>query len=183
MEDHLRYVRLGGTLDDASGEAFDKVGRLLGLAYPGGPEIEKIARNGNPKAFKFPRARLGNSLDFSFSGLKTSVLRETQKYDEDRLPVNDLAASFQSAVIDVLVEKTAAAAVQYEVSAVHLVGGVSANRSLRQEMQERLEIPVRNPPTILCTDNAAMIAAAAHWHFISGRRDSLDLDVFPSLRL
>ena len=179
MSDHLQYRYLGGTLDDAAGEAFDKVGRLLGLSYPGGPAIDAAAKKGSPNAFPFPRA----ILDEGYSGLKTAVLRETQRYDEDRLPVYDLAASFQAAVVDVLVEKTARAAEEHDVTAVHVVGGVSANSGLRHAMAERLDLPVRYPPPILCTDNAAMIAAAAHWRFINGERDTLDLDVTPSLQL
>lgn len=183
MSDHGRYKHLGGTLDDAAGESFDKVGRLLGLAYPGGPHIEIAAREGNPRAFNFPRAIMDDAFNFSFSGLKTAVLRQTKRMNMDRLPVNDLAASFQAAVNDVLVTKTKRAAEAYGVTAVHLAGGVSANNDLRRQMRENLEVPVRYPPLELCTDNAAMIAAAAHWHFLAGRRDSLDLDVVPSLQL
>ena len=183
MPGHLQYRYLGGTLDDAAGEAFDKVGRLLGLSYPGGPAIDAASEKGSPNAFPFPRAILNEGYDFSFSGLKTAVLRETQRYDEDRLPVYDLAASFQAAVVDVLVEKTARAAEEHGVTAVHVAGGVSANRALRRAMAERLDVPVRYPPPILCTDNAAMIAAAAHWRFVNGERDTLDLDVTPSLQL
>jgi N6-L-threonylcarbamoyladenine synthase len=183
MRGHLQYEHLGGTLDDAAGEAFDKVGRLLDLPYPGGPEIDKASGEGNPRAFRFPRAVMEDGYNFSFSGLKTAVLRETQKYEKGRLPVNDMAASFQAAVVDALVAKTVAAAEDHGVTAVHLAGGVSANRLLRQEMQDALDIPVRFPPPILCTDNAAMIGAAAHWHFMSNHRDSLDLDVLPGLQL
>ena len=183
MTDHLEYQFLGGTIDDAAGEAFDKVGRLLDLPYPGGPEIDRVAREGNPKAFSFPRAIMDEGYDFSFSGLKTAVLRAVQQYDQGRLPVADLAASFQAAVVDVLVEKTARAAEAYEVTAIHLAGGVSANSALRRQMSERVDIPVRYPPLILCTDNAAMIGAAAHQQFIRGARDPLSLDVLPSLRI
>lgn len=183
MRDHLNYEHLGGTLDDAAGEAFDKVGRLLGLPYPGGPAIDKASQEGNSAAFKFPRAVMDDSYNFSFSGLKTAVLRETEKYEPDRMPVNDMAAGFQAAVVDVLVAKTAAAAQDYGVTAVHLAGGVSANRALRKQMAESLDIPVRYPPFVLCTDNAAMIAAAAHYHFISDHRDTLDFDVLPGLQL
>ena len=183
MTGHLQYRRLGGTLDDAAGEAFDKVGRLLDLSYPGGPAIDRISEEGNPRAFSFPRAVMDEGYDFSFSGLKTAVLREVQRYDEGRMPVADLAASFQAAVVEVLAEKTARAAQEHGVTAVHLAGGVSANRALRWAMNTRLTIPVRYPPLELCTDNAAMIAAAAHQHFIRGRRDSLDMDVTPSLQL
>lgn len=183
MTDHGRYQHLGGTLDDAAGEAFDKVGRLLGLPFPGGPAIDKAARAGNPTAFKFPRAVMDDGFNFSFSGLKTAVLRQTKRYQPDKMPVADLAASFQEAVVDVLVTKTVSAAEQYGVTAVHLAGGVSANSGLRAAMKAELSIPVRYPPPILCTDNAAMIAAAAHWHFVNGRHHSLDLDVIPSLQL
>ena len=180
MTDHGRYQHLGGTLDDAAGEAFDKVGRLLGLPYPGGPAIDKAAREGNPNAFRFPRAVMNEGYDFSFSGLKTAVLRATKQYDEGKLPVADMAASFQAAVVEALVAKTAWAAEQHGVTAVHLAGGVSANSHLRVAMADRLAIPVRYPPLVLCTDNAAMIGAAAHWRFLAGQRDSLALDVLPN---
>jgi N6-L-threonylcarbamoyladenine synthase len=183
MAEHSRYQHLGGTLDDAAGEAFDKVGRLLGLPFPGGPAIDKAAKSGNAQAFDFPRAVMDDGFNFSFSGLKTAVMRQTQKYRPERLPVNDLAASFQAAVVDALVTKTERAAMAYGATAVHLAGGVSANSALRQAMKSRLNIPVRYPPPILCTDNAAMIGAAAHWHFINGRRHSYDLDVIPNLEL
>ncbi|MCA9986390.1 MAG: tRNA (adenosine(37)-N6)-threonylcarbamoyltransferase complex transferase subunit TsaD [Anaerolineales bacterium] len=184
MRDHGVYEHLGGTLDDAAGEAFDKVGRLLDLPYPGGPAIDKAARAGDDSAFDFPRAVLTDGYNFSFSGLKTAVLRQTREYGEVRaMPVPDLAASFQTAVVDVLVQKTAQAAAAYDVTAVHLAGGVSANSQLRTAMAAALDRPVRYPPLFLCTDNAAMIGAAAHFHFTAGRRDALDFDVIPSLRL
>jgi len=185
MRDHGRYEYLGGTLDDAAGEAFDKVGRLLGLPYPGGPAIQKTAQKGNPAAFQFPRAWLGDSYDFSFSGLKTAVLREVQKYTEPpqgRL-LADLAASFQAAVVDVLSAKTAQAAEEFDATAVLLGGGVSANQSLRATTAERVGPPVYYPPLFLCTDNAAMVGACAHRHFVAGERAGWDLDVLPGLRL
>jgi N6-L-threonylcarbamoyladenine synthase len=185
MLDHGRYQYLGGTMDDAAGEAFDKVGRLLGLPYPGGPAIDAASDKGNHHAFRFPRAALQqeHGYNFSFSGLKTAVMRQTKQFQPGHMPVYDLAASFQAAVVDALVIKTVRAATDYGATAVHLAGGVSANRALRKAMKEALEIPVRVPPAELCTDNAAMIAAAAHWHFINGRRDSLNMDVIPSLQL
>lgn len=185
MTDHGAYQHLGGTLDDAAGEAFDKVGRVLDLPYPGGPAIDRASARGNANAFRFPRAVMDSEYgyDFSFSGLKTAVMRETQRFQPGRLPVNDLAASFQAAIVDVLVTKTAQAAADKKVTAVHMAGGVSANSELRRAMQAALDIPVRMPPLKLCTDNAAMIAAAAHWHYVNGRRDSLDLDVVPGLQL
>lgn len=192
MQDHGQYQRLGSTLDDAAGEAFDKVGRLLGLPYPGGPAIEEIAHRGDPTRFSFPRAWLEGSYDFSFSGLKTAVLRVVQKYGDPQadehtlwgLPVPHVAAAFQEAVVDVLAEKTARAAADYDVTAVLLAGGVSANRTLRAEAQARVgTIPVYFPPAALCTDNAAMIGAAAHRSFLAGRFDGWDLDVVPNLKL
>ena len=183
MIDHGQYQHLGGTLDDAAGEAFDKVGRVLGLSFPGGPAIDQLAPSGNATAFKFPRAVMDDGYNFSFSGLKTAVARQIKHFDKKRLPVEDLAASFQTAVVDALVTKTERAATAYGVTAVHLTGGVSANRELRQTMTDQLSLPVRYPTPILCTDNAAMIGAAAHWHFINGRRDSLNMDVIPSLQL
>jgi N6-L-threonylcarbamoyladenine synthase len=192
MHDHGRYQRLGSTLDDAAGEAFDKVGRLLGLPYPGGPAIEEVARRGDPSRFNLPRAWLEGSYDFSFSGLKTAVLRIVQKYGDPQadqhtlwgLPVPHLAAAFQEAVVDVLAEKTAQAAADFEVTAVLLSGGVSANETLRAEMQARIgAVPVYFPPVALCTDNAAMIGAAAHQSFVAGRFDGWDLDVVPNLKL
>jgi N6-L-threonylcarbamoyladenine synthase len=183
--DHGRYQYLGGTMDDAAGEAFDKVGRLLELPYPGGPAIDAASEKGNPLAFRFPRAamREEHGYNFSFSGLKTAVLRQIKHFSPGHMPVYDLAASFQAAVVDALVTKTVRAAADYGATAIHLAGGVSANRALRKAMIKAAEIPVRVPPAELCTDNAAMIAVAAHWHFINGRRDSLDMDVIPSLQL
>jgi len=183
VKDHLVYEHLGGTIDDAAGEAFDKVGRLLELPYPGGPAIDRAAEDGDPRAFRFPRAILDDDYNFSFSGLKTAVMRETKRFESGRLPVADLAASFQAAVVDVLVQKTAAAAIAYGAKAVHLAGGVSANRALRREMDKALTVPVRYPPPILCTDNAAMIAAAAHRRFVAGQRDPYSFDVLPGLQL
>ncbi|MBK8900972.1 MAG: tRNA (adenosine(37)-N6)-threonylcarbamoyltransferase complex transferase subunit TsaD [Anaerolineaceae bacterium] len=183
MVDHGRYQHLGGTLDDAAGEAFDKVGRVLGLPFPGGPAIDRLAAAGNASAYKFPRAVMEDGFNFSFSGLKTAVARQIKHFDKARIPVEDVAASFQTAVVDALVTKTERAALAYGATAVHLAGGVSANRELRRTMTERLKVPVRYPSPILCTDNAAMIGAAAHWHFINGRRDNLNIDVIPSLQL
>jgi len=199
---HGDYEHLGGTLDDAAGEAFDKVGRLLGLPYPGGPEIERVAKNGNPEAFDFPRAWLddgdspaqpdsaSHAWDFSFSGLKTAVLRQVQKYNDrprGRLLAN-LAASFQAAVVDVLATKAAEAADAFDVTALLLSGGVTANQTLRATTVERVDVPVYYPPIFLCTDNAAMVGACAHQHFVAeeigtGDRSGLDLDVVTGLKL
>jgi N6-L-threonylcarbamoyladenine synthase len=181
MTDHGQYERLGGTLDDAAGEAFDKVGRLLDLPYPGGPHIEEAAQMGNPGAYKFPRALRDQSYDFSFSGLKTAVMREVtvppsaearrsrSTLNKARLrtdiSINDVAASFQDALVDILVEKTARAADVYNATEIFITGGVSANHHLRTAMRKTTDIPVRYPPLSLCTDNAAMIAAAAYWRY------------------
>lgn len=200
---HGQYRLLGRTVDDAAGEAFDKVGRLLGLEYPGGPAIERAARQGDPKAFALPRAWLEGTYDFSFSGLKTAVLRvvnaiQSQTQDAGQpsrlamshisssgrdLPVADLAASFQAAVVDVLVEKTRRAAIEQEVRMVLLAGGVAANTLLREEMVKRVPVPVRFPPPALCTDNAAPIAAAGYFRYRAGERAGMDLDVIADLKL
>jgi len=182
MKDHLRYKRLGGTLDDAAGEAFDKVARLLGLPYPGGPSIQKSAGRGSATAFNFPRARLEGTWDFSFSGLKTAVLREVKRLEElgEIIPVNDLAASFQQAVVDVLAEKTFAAAEQFDARHILVAGGVSANQSLRKAFTLQKQYQVHIPPLNLCTDNAVMIAAAGYFHFILGQQDELGMDVLPN---
>jgi N6-L-threonylcarbamoyladenine synthase len=190
MRDHLTYERLGGTLDDASGEAFDKVARLLGLAYPGGPAIQEAAKGGDPESYRFPRAWLQGTWDFSFSGLKTAVLREVRSQQPELeagvdaprpgLPIADLAASFQAAVVDALVGKTLAAAKVYEVNEILVAGGVSANRALRHAFESKATVPVRTPPIKLCTDNAAMIAAVGHRRYLVGQRDALDIDVLPT---
>ena len=182
MQGHLQYERLGGTLDDAAGEAFDKVARLLNLGYPGGPAIQRAAQIGDPMAFRFPRAWLEGSWNFSFSGLKTAVLREVRKLEKHNqsLPVADMAASFQEAVVDVLVTKTLRAAEQFQARGILIAGGVSANLALRQAIQEQAQVPVHIPPLYLCTDNAAMIAAAGHFRFVNGQRDEMDVDALPN---
>lgn len=197
MTEHGKYERLGGTVDDAAGEAFDKVGRMLNLPFPGGPNIERAAQMGNPNAFAFPRPKRDESFDFSFSGLKTAVLREVtvpqsaearaqrhrpaEKNPKLRsdISVNDVAASFQDALVDTLVLKTARAAKDHHATEIFMAGGVSANQLLRQKMRKETELPVRYPPLNLCTDNGAMIAAAGYFRFQSGLRSDLDLDVLP----
>jgi N6-L-threonylcarbamoyladenine synthase len=182
MRDHLTYQRLGATRDDAAGEAFDKVARLIGLSYPGGPSIQEASRNGDPFRFAFPRAWLEDSYDFSFSGLKTAVLREVRRLQnlQPHLPVADLAASFQAAVVDVLVVKTVRAANALGVAEILIAGGVSANSLLRHEIHSQAPCPVHIPPIELCTDNAAMIASAGYYRFVAGQRNSLDFDVLPN---
>jgi tRNA N6-adenosine threonylcarbamoyltransferase len=182
VTDHLTYQRLGATLDDAAGEAFDKVARLLGLSYPGGPSIQRAAERGDPARFKFPRAKLEGTYDFSFSGLKTAVLYEVNELKKKSitLPVEDLAASFQSAVVDVLFKKTLQAAHDYNTKEILVAGGVSANRALRQAFQSQKEFKVHIPAFSLCTDNAAMIAAAGYYRFSLGHTSQLDIDVQPT---
>jgi N6-L-threonylcarbamoyladenine synthase len=199
-----QYERLGSTLDDAAGEAFDKVGRLLGLSYPGGPAIEQAAREGNPAAFSMPRAWLKGTYDFSFSGLKTAMLRIVQEYEAQPpepgpggprrklslptvlarpLPVADLAASFQAAVVDVLAEKTRQAVSEFSVRCVLLAGGVAANQALRCSVRQRVDVPVYHPPPKLCTDNATGVGVAGYHALRAGRTSDWDLDVVPGLRL
>ena len=182
MEDHLKYRRLGATLDDAAGEAFDKVARLLGLSYPGGPAIQRAAEIGNPRAFDFPRAWLEDSWDFSFSGLKTAVMREVRKLEERSLPLPtaDLAASFQAAVVEVLVGKALRAAAVFRANEILVAGGVSANTALRHALHSQAALPVHIPPIWLCTDNAAMVAGAGYYRYASGARDGLEVDVLPN---
>jgi N6-L-threonylcarbamoyladenine synthase len=152
---------LGQTLDDASGEAYDKVARLLGLGYPGGPIIDNLAQTGDAKAFPFPEGNVAG-YDFSFSGLKTAVLRRVEKLTPP-LPQADLCASFQDAVTRVLARKTIAAAVEFGAPRIVLAGGVAANKTLRRKLQEQSPVPIFSPSIALCTDNAAMVAAAAHF--------------------
>ena len=179
------YQKLGSTRDDAAGEAFDKVGKMLGLPYPGGPEIEKAARNWNPNAYDFPRSMMqGGELDFSFSGLKTAVLYTLQKDPSAKL--EDIAASFQAAVVDVLVKKTIRATKATNTKIIGLSGGVSLNRCVREAFTDRcikegFQLHIANSD--LCTDNAAMIAFAGLLRFLSGKTDRLDGDINPNLSL
>lgn len=185
MQDHGQMELLGRTRDDAAGEAFDKVARSCGLGYPGGPAVEKLARQGNPDAVVLPKVRTDDPYDFSFSGLKTAVLQYVQKRGElDEQGRADLAASFQRAVTTALVEKTVLAAREKGVKQVIMAGGVASNGALRQAMAEAcvpLGLRLGYPPPVLCTDNAAMIGAAGHYLFVSGVRHGLDLNAVPSL--
>jgi N6-L-threonylcarbamoyladenine synthase len=187
MADHGRYTLLGQTVDDAAGEAFDKVGRLLDLPYPGGPAISAAAE-GAHAITRFPRARTDGAYDFSFSGLKTAVLREVAGYRErgEPIPVDGLAAAFEEAVVDALATKTLAAARDKGVAAVALGGGVAANRSLRSTLADRLAadgLPLLVPPPAWCTDNGAMIGAAAGFRYAAGDRADAALEGIPNLAL
>jgi len=179
------YRKLGSTRDDAAGEAFDKVGKMLGLPYPGGPEIEKAAQLGNPHAYDFPRSMMqAGELDFSFSGLKTAVLYTLQK--DPNAILEDIAASFQAAVIDALVEKSIRAARSSSANLIGLSGGVSLNRKVREAFSDRcrkegITLEIASGP--LCTDNAAMIAFAGLLRFLSGKTDPLNGDIDPNLKL
>jgi N6-L-threonylcarbamoyladenine synthase len=183
------YRVIGRTLDDAAGEAFDKVAKMLGLAYPGGPEIERRARAGDPKRFEFPRSMLeSGDHNFSFSGLKTAVRYTLAKLDSlgDEQTLSDLSASFQAAVVDVLVRKTVAAARQGRVELVTLSGGVSCNQSLRTALEERCieaGLRCRAVPAFLSTDNAAMVAFAAALRFEAGMRSEVTEEIDPNLSL
>ena len=185
MADHGRYQLLGQTVDDAAGEAFDKVGRLLGLPYPGGPAISAAA-DGVAPATRFPLARPRGRYDFSFSGLKTAVLREVEGYRArgEPIPVDGIAAAFERAAVEQLVRRTVTAAEEHDVAAVALGGGVAANRALRRTMAERLGgLPLLVPPPAWCTDNGAMIGAAAAFRFAAGDRADPSLEAVPSLAL
>lgn len=201
MNDHLTFRTLGRTHDDAAGEAFDKVARLLGLGYPGGPAIQRLAEEGDPDAYPMPRANLSNPYDFSFSGLKTAVLRlvlslqgkDPRQPDKlaritsspPELPrkiLADIAASFQKAVVDMLVAPTLQAARVFGVKEIHVVGGVAANKLLRSQMLQLGHV-VRMPHLQLCTDNGAMIAAAAYRLWLTGITAGFDMDLEPNLPL
>ncbi|MFA7250394.1 MAG: tRNA (adenosine(37)-N6)-threonylcarbamoyltransferase complex transferase subunit TsaD [Dehalococcoidia bacterium] len=178
MHEHGRFVRLGGTRDDAAGEAFDKVARLLGLPYPGGPPISRLAAEATVRRVRLPRAWLGESDDFSFSGLKTAVLHMVQSPGAP--PPAEIAWAFEESVVDVLSKKAARAAEREGVASMLVAGGVAANRRLRERVIERSPVPVHIPPPVLCTDNAAMIAAAAFRHLDAAVAPESALDIVPT---
>ncbi|MFP6581894.1 MAG: tRNA (adenosine(37)-N6)-threonylcarbamoyltransferase complex transferase subunit TsaD [Candidatus Hydrogenedentota bacterium] len=176
------YTLLGSTRDDAVGESFDKVARMLGLPYPGGPSIQNTAKDGDPDAIKFPRAfAKTDNLEFSYSGLKTAVLYETQR-NPDR-PIADIAASFQAAAIDILLIKTKQALTQTKAPKLILAGGVAANKLLRERLTSELDVPVCMPAFSVCMDNGAMIAAAGHSRFMRGEYGDLTTIPIPSISL
>ena len=187
--DYGKYEILGKTRDDAAGEAFDKVARAIGLGYPGGPKIDKLAKEGNPQAIAFPRAHVADApLDFSFSGLKSSVLNYINSCEMKHQEIcrADVAASFQAAVVDAIVSHTIEAAKTYHIDKVALAGGVASNSALRQAMKEKCEaagLKFYYPSPILCTDNAAMIGCAAYYEYLAGTRHGLDLNAVPNLKI
>lgn len=189
VKSHTEFEVLGRTRDDAAGEAFDKVARVLGLGYPGGPLVDKLAKEGNCEAVNFPRVKMdGDSLDFSFSGVKTAVINHLHKLDQNGEEYNkaDIAASFQAAVTDVLCEHTVEAALKTGRKTVALAGGVASNSALRDKMEKVCEkhgINVIYPPPILCTDNAAMIACAGYYEFLNGNTADMTLNAVASLPL
>lgn len=183
MTGHGQYHRIGQTVDDAAGEAFDKVARLLGLGFPGGPAIDRLASGVDKATIRLPRARLERPYDFSFSGLKTRVLRITRGEEGDVPDPAELAAAFQESVVDSLVTKTVRAAEDNGANQIVLSGGVAANTLLRHALAERSRVPVLVPPPDLCTDNGAMIAAAAYRRLEAGERDEIDLDILPGLKI
>ena len=184
MEDHGRYRRLGQTVDDAAGEAFDKVARLLGLGFPGGPAIDRLAaEHGRAKTLRLPRARLAGQYDFSFSGLKAKVQRIVRGEEGGSPQAAELAAAFQESVVDSLATKALEAAANSGAREIILSGGVAANSELRRVLAERSPVPVVVPPPALCTDNGAMIAACAHYRLAAGDVAPLDLDIDPALQI
>ncbi len=189
VKDYAEYEIIGKTRDDAAGEAFDKVARTVGLGYPGGPKIDKLAKEGDADAIKFPKAKIeGSPYDFSFSGIKSAVLNYQNRMNMAKQEVNtaDLVASFQKAVVDVLVEHTISAAKELGILKICMAGGVAANSSLRETMSlacKELGAELYYPSLRLCTDNAAMIASLGYFEYIAGRRHGLNLNAVPNLKM
>ena len=189
VRDYGKYEIIGHTRDDAAGEAFDKVARAIGLGYPGGPKIDKLSKEGNPEAIAFPKAKMADSpYDFSFSGLKSAVLNYLNGCKMKNIPVveADVAASFQKAVVDVLVEHSMRAVKEYGFDKFAIAGGVASNSTLRKAMEQacrRRRIHFYHPSPIFCTDNAAMIGAAAYYEYMNGTRHGWDLNAVPNLKL
>jgi len=189
VKDYGVYEILGKTRDDAAGEAYDKVARTLGLGYPGGPKIDKIAKEGNPEAIDFPRIYLDKgSLDFSFSGIKSAVINyvHNKKQKDEAINIPDLAASFQASVVEVLSEKLILAAKKTGTDTVVLAGGVAANSALRARLERRTAeegLKFKYPSMVLCTDNAAMIGCAAYYDYMKGKTSDLYLNAVPNLKL
>ena len=189
VRDYNTFDVIGCTHDDAAGEAFDKVARAIGLGYPGGPKIDKVARMGNPDAIEFPRAKIaGAEYDFSFSGVKSAVLNYLNQCEMkgQEIVQADVAASFQKAVVDVLAERALAAAQKLGENRIAVAGGVAANSSLRKRMQEECKkagITLYYPSPVFCTDNAAMIAVQGYYGYMAGERSGWDLNAVPNLKI
>ncbi len=189
VKDHGEYELIGRTRDDAAGEAFDKVARAIGLGYPGGPKIDKAAREGDPDSIDFPRAKVdGSEYDFSFSGLKSAVLNylNQAQMKGETIVTENVAASFQKAVVNVLTEHSIHAVKEYGYKKFAIAGGVASNSSLRNELSKRCKeegIDFYMPSPIYCTDNAAMIGTAAYYEFLKGTRSGYDLNAVPALEL
>ena len=189
VNDYGNYQVIGRTRDDAAGEAFDKVARAIGLGYPGGPKIDKLSKEGNPEAIKFPRAKVeGSPFDFSFSGLKSAVLNHINMCQMKGMEINeaDIAASFQSSVVDALLDRAMLACKEYGMNKLAIAGGVASNSAIRKAFSEKCEkenIEFYHPSPIFCTDNAAMIGVAAYYEYIKGTRHGWDLNAVPSLKL
>ena len=189
VEDYGKYSIIGRTRDDAAGETFDKVARAIGLGYPGGPKIDKLSAQGDSKAIEFPRAHIeGAPYDFSFSGLKSAVLNHINmaKMKGEEICVEDIAASFQASVVDVIVSRTMLAAKEYKVNSIAIAGGVAANNGIRNGMKKACEengLKLYYPSIGLCTDNAAMIGAAAYHEYLNGVCHGLDLNAIPNLKI
>ncbi len=189
VKDYGEYEIIGRTRDDAAGEAFDKVARAVGLGYPGGPKVDKAAKEGNPHAIEFPRAKVeGSPYDFSFSGLKSAVLNHINraKMTGEEIRVPDLAASFQNAVVEALVSRAVLAAKEYGYEKLAIAGGVASNSALRAAMQEACDkngLKFYYPSPVYCTDNAAMIGVAAYYEYLKGTRHGWDLNAVPNLKL
>lgn len=188
VKDYGEYEILGRTRDDASGEAFDKIARAMGLGYPGGPIVDRLAKEGNKKAIDFPRAYLDEGYDFSFSGLKSAVLNylNAKKMKNEEIVVEDVCASFQEAVVEVLSQKAIKAAKEKGYNTITLAGGVACNSALRDKLTELGKvnnIDIKYPSSVLCTDNAAMIGCAGYYSYINGRRDDMSLNAVPNLRI
>ena len=188
VKDYGQYEILGRTRDDASGEAFDKIARAMGLGYPGGPIIDKLAKTGNKEAIDFPRAYLDDGYDFSFSGLKSAVLNylNAKKMKNEEIVVEDVCASFQEAVVEVLSKKAIKAAKEKGYDTITLAGGVACNSALREKITvlgNKNNIDIKYPPVDLCTDNAAMIGCAGYYSYISGRKDDMSLNAVPNLKI